>query len=236
MLQCNTKSTFLSLADFIAETTITAINKGVVFDDPVTSLDDKRKSNIANRLVSISKDKQVIIFTHDLVFVSSLINYAKDKNLLHECHWIENRNGNPGQVWLRNSPTYENIYRSADPVNKLYAKAIKTDCSPQEREFFVMNGFTALRTCYEVLVINDLFKNVVQRYNERVSVEGLAKVNFNQDVIDDLRDGFAMCCKYMEGHTHSDTYAYKKPEVINLREELNRYESIRKKIKAHKKA
>ena len=67
----------------------------MVFDDPVNSLDDTRKSTIAERLVSISEHKQVVIFTHDLVFVSSLINYAEDNNLLHECHWIENRNKKP---------------------------------------------------------------------------------------------------------------------------------------------
>jgi energy-coupling factor transporter ATP-binding protein EcfA2 len=61
----------IALADFIAETNITIINKGVIFDDPVNSLDEERKSVIAERLVSISDKKQVVIFTHDLVFVSS---------------------------------------------------------------------------------------------------------------------------------------------------------------------
>ncbi|HHQ6624995.1 TPA: AAA family ATPase [Serratia fonticola] len=225
----------ISLADFIAETAITSINKGVVFDDPVNSLDEKRKSVIAERLVSISDRKQVIIFTHDLVFVSSLINYATDKTLLHECHWVENRNGNPGQVWLRNSPTYEQIYRSAEPARKLFSDANKVECAPERREFLVKSGFTALRTCYEVLVINGLFKNVVQRYNERVSVDGLANVYFDETLVNELLDSFGQCCRYMEGHTHSDKYAYTKPEPSNLNEEILRYEEIRRKIKSFKK-
>ncbi len=225
----------IALADFIAETNITTINRGVILDDPVNSLDEERKSLIANRLVSISETKQVIIFTHDLVFVSCLLNYAQDKSLTHECHWIENRNGNPGQVWLRNSPTYEKIYRNAEPVKKLYSEANKTECPPEQREFLVKSGFTALRTCYEVLVINDLFKNVVQRYNERVSVDSLSSVYFDEELTNELLDSFAQCCRYMEGHTHSDKYAYMKPEPSNLNEEIQRYEALRSKIRKFKK-
>lgn len=226
----------IALADFIAEATITPINKGIIFDDPVNSLDEERKSLIAERLVSISDNKQVIIFTHDLVFVSSLINYATDNSLLHECHWIENRNGKPGQVWLKNSPTHEKVYRNAEPVKKLYSDANKDECAPEQREFLVKSGFTALRTCYEVLVINDLFKNVVQRYNERVSVDSLSSVYFDESLINELLDSFAQCCRYMEGHTHSDKYAYKKPEPSNLNEEIQKYEAIRSKIRKSKKA
>ena len=225
----------IALADFIAETNITTINKGIVFDDPVNSLDEERKSTIAKRLVDLSTQKQVVIFTHDLVFVSGLINFAGDNNVPNECHWIENRNGIPGQVWLRNSPTYEKVYRNAEPVKAFYNVAKEDDCPPAEREYKVRNGFTALRTCYEVLVINDLFKNVVQRYNERVSVDSLSSVYFDEELINELLDGFAQCCRYMEGHTHSDKYAYLKPEPQNLNEEIQRYESIRTKIRRNKK-
>src|SRR5690606_4793725 len=40
----------VSLADFFAEIRLSEINNGVIFDDPVSSLDDGRKSNIARRL------------------------------------------------------------------------------------------------------------------------------------------------------------------------------------------
>jgi len=39
----------------------------------------------------------------------------------------------------------------------------------------------------------------------------------------------------MEGHTHSDKYAYKKPDPSNLNEEIQRYEVIKRKIKQSKK-
>ena len=116
-----------------------------------------------------------------------------------------------------------------------YTQCNNEDCQPMEREAILKQGFAALRTCYEVLVINELFCNVVQRYNERVSIDALSKVKFTEEVKTELIDGFAQCCCYMEGHTHSDKYAYKKPEPKNLNEEIQRYEAIRKKIKDFKK-
>ena len=225
----------IAIADFIAEMKLSEINRGVVFDDPVTSLDEKRKSEIAERLVKESSHKQVIIFTHDLVFVSCLLTYGKDSQTHFFCHWIENRDNNPGQIWLNNSPSYEKEYRNAEVVKKHHLEAKKDNCSPQQREYLIKSGFTALRTCYEILVINDLFNNVVQRFNERVSVDALSNVYFNQEIVEELLDSFAQCCRYMEGHTHSDKYAYKKPEVQNLNEEIIRYEALKSKIKKIKK-
>jgi ABC-type transport system involved in cytochrome c biogenesis ATPase subunit len=220
----------IAIADFISEMNLSEINRGVIFDDPVTSLDDFRKSQIAKRLVEESEHKQTIVFTHDLVFVYSLLSNITEKSKC-SCHWIECQDGKPGYVWPNNTPSYEDMYKNAEPARKLYNEAKKEDCPPNKREFLVKAGFTALRTCYEVLVIKDLFKNVVKRFDDRVSIESLHSVKFDKDLVDELQDCFALCCRYMEGHTHSDKYAYKKPMPQNLFEEIERYEAIKKIIK-----
>jgi energy-coupling factor transporter ATP-binding protein EcfA2 len=225
----------IALADFISEMHVSDVNRGLIFDDPVNSLDEGRKKDIALRLIKESGSKQVIVFTHDLIFVSNLITFSEEHTIPYLCHWVENRDGNAGQVWLKNSPSYEKEYRNAEPAKKYYTDANKADCPPAQREFLVRTGFTALRTCYEVLVINDLFKNVVQRYNERVSVDALISVYFDQELVNELLDSYGQCCRYMEGHTHSDKYAYKKPEPANLNEEIQRYEAIRTKMRKTKK-
>lgn len=224
----------IALADFISEFQLSEVNRGIVLDDPVNSLDEKRKYIIASRLAKESTNKQVIIFTHDLVFVSNLIVISEDNRIPFCCHWVENNGGKPGIVWLNNSPSYEKEYRNAEPAKKYYTEAKKDDCSPAQRESLVRYGFASLRTCYEVLVINDLFKNVVQRYNERVSIDSLSSVYFDKEIVDELLDSFSQCCRYMEGHTHSDKYAYIKPEPVNLNEEIQRYETIRTKIRKAK--
>lgn len=219
----------IALADFIAETKHSKVNKGIVFDDPVTSTDQERKSIIAERLVSIAKDKQVIIFTHDLVFVSSLINYAVELNTPHECHWIESSDNDKGLVHLKNSPSYDKKYRNDAPVMGHYKLA--KDAGPEERERHVKNGFAALRTCYETFVINDIFKNIVLRFNDRISVMSLSSVCFDDEVVKELMDNFEKCCKYMEGHTHSDEALPIKADEKTLLAETENYNVLKKKYK-----
>lgn len=225
----------ISLADFLAEMKLSEITCGVIFDDPVTSLDDERKSRIAKRIAEEATKNQVIVFTHDLVFVSTLISVCSELKIDHVCHWIEKRGDTPGYVFLNNAPSYEKQYRNSEIPKSHYVEANKADCQPAQREYLIKSAFTELRTCYEVLVINDLFKNVVQRFNERVSVDSLKDVCFVDVLVDELLNNFGQCCRYMEGHTHSDKYAYQKPTIENLNFEINRYDDIRTKIKKSKK-
>lgn len=225
----------ISLADFLAEMKLSEITCGVIFDDPVTSLDDERKGRIAERIAQESKNNQVVVFTHDLVFVSTLISACCEFKIDHVCHWIEKRDHTPGYVFLNNAPSYEKQYRNSEIPRSHYVEANKADCPPAQREYLIKSAFTELRTCYEVLVINDLFKNVVQRFNERVSVDSLKDVYFVDELVTELLDNFGQCCRYMEGHTHSDKYAYQKPTVESLNTEINRYDAIRTKIRKSKK-
>ena len=219
----------IAIADFLAEMQLSEVNRGIIFDDPVTSLDEKRKSEIAERLVKEALQKQVIIFTHDLVFVSSLIGHCKESNISNDCHWIENVDGNqPGTIWLRNTPSFEKDYKTSGKAQGYYDEAKKLP--PAQREDKIKSGFAALRTSYETQVVFGLFKGVVQRFEERVSVDSLKSVFFTTEIRDEILDSFYQCCRYMEGHSHSDKYAYKKPELENLNEEIQRFNAIKKKI------
>lgn len=219
----------IAIADFLAEMHLSEVNKGIIFDDPVTSLDERRKSEIAERLAQEALQKQVIIFTHDLVFVSSLIGHCKEKNTTNDCHWIENIGGNqPGTIWLRNTPSFEKDYKNSGKAQGYYDEAKKS--APEQREDKIKNGFAALRTSYETQVVFGLFNGVVQRFEERVSVDRLKSVFFTTEIRDEILDSFYQCCRYMEGHSHSDKYAYKKPELENLNEEIQRFNAIKRKI------
>lgn len=220
----------ISLADFLAETILSGVNKGIVFDDPVNSLDEKRKGNIAERLINESANRQIVVFTHDLVFVSQMITFCQENGREHVCHWIEQRDGKPGYISLKNAPSYEKEYRNQNIPLKYAADAKKIGTSAKEREFLIKEGFTSLRTCYETLVINSLFKNVVQRFNERISMEAFKEVNFTTEMRNELYAGFTECCKYMEGHSHSDALPYRKPELSDLDAEIQRYIDIRAQI------
>ncbi len=73
----------LSIAAFFAELSTADDPSGIVFDDPVSSLDYKWRHGVAQRLVQEAKKRQVIVFTHDVVFLLLLKQFAEEKGVAH---------------------------------------------------------------------------------------------------------------------------------------------------------
>lgn len=68
----------IALSNFLAECTIDNRLNTIIFDDPVTSLDMDYKDLIATKIVQLSQNRQIIVFTHDLSFLRSLIDTHKE--------------------------------------------------------------------------------------------------------------------------------------------------------------
>jgi len=62
----------ISLAAFLADVMGKPYKSPFVFDDPISSLDQTYEESTANRLIELSKDRQVIVFTHRLSLLSFL--------------------------------------------------------------------------------------------------------------------------------------------------------------------
>ena len=62
----------VALAAFLAELVTSKRRSGIVFDDPMSSLDHIHRRAIAARLVEEAAHRQVIVFTHDLAFLFEL--------------------------------------------------------------------------------------------------------------------------------------------------------------------
>jgi len=69
----------LSIAAFFAELSTADDPSGIVFDDPVSSLDYRWREGVARRLVQEAKTRQVIVFTHDVVFLLLLKQFGEEQ-------------------------------------------------------------------------------------------------------------------------------------------------------------
>lgn len=67
----------IALSNFLAECTIDNRLNTIIFDDPVNSLDMDYRDLIANKIVHLSQNRQIIVFTHDLSFLRLLIDTHK---------------------------------------------------------------------------------------------------------------------------------------------------------------
>ena len=64
----------VSLAAFLADVTSKPDSAPFIFDDPISSLDQTYEEHTAKRLLGLSSDRQVIVFTHRLSLLGQLID------------------------------------------------------------------------------------------------------------------------------------------------------------------
>jgi hypothetical protein len=77
------EQTCIALAAFLTEVATMDHRSALVFDDPVTSLDHRWRKKVAERLVKEAAARQVIVFTHDLIFVNDLHDLALQRKVSH---------------------------------------------------------------------------------------------------------------------------------------------------------
>jgi len=88
----------VALAAFLAELVTAKEYSGIVFDDPMSSLDHKYRRRVSKRLVEESAHRQVIVFTHDLAFLFELKRESEEQKLDINYQHVKKRGGVSGHV------------------------------------------------------------------------------------------------------------------------------------------
>ena len=221
----------VALADFLTEVSLNPANAGIVLDDPVTSQDHERKERIARRLVSEAKDRQVIIFTHDLVFLTMVAGASEDQNVDLLTHWIErDGNGNPGQISLDDCPATTPQYRNTQKAKKTLAEA--KEAAGSTRVKLVQRGMGELRRTIEEIIPHHLLKQVVNRWTDRIIVTGLRRVHWDDGLIADIIGSYEELSAYIEGHSHTETRTGGLPEPNDLGDMIARVDGLIKRARA----
>lgn len=221
----------VALADFLTEVALDTTSSGIVLDDPVTSLDLEWRETIAYMLAEEAKHRQVIVFTHDLLFLYFLKKHAEEIAVDVAAHWIKRGEDDdkPGHVYCNNCPALERDYRTAKQARELYELA--KGAPPAEQGRLLRDGFGALRTAYEAFIIFDLFNQVVMRFEERVSFSRLKDIKWDQSIADEVVAKCEHLSQYIEGHLHSDALGAQKLKPETLLSEIQYFDSLRKKLK-----
>lgn len=224
----------VALADFLTEVGLNPANAGIVLDDPVTSQDHERKTAIAARLVVESASRQVIVFTHDLVFLNLLLKYADDRDVGYEAHWMErDHEGRPGRITLGDVPATSKAYDTTERAMEFFAKAQLLSGKP--RHDAISGGMGALRRTIEETIAKRLFKGVVPRWSDRVIVTGLRKIAWDDGLADDLVTIYEELSKYIEGHSHTDEASGAPTELKELEKMIQNVDTLIKRSKPDRK-
>lgn len=220
----------VALADFLTEVALDEDSRGIILDDPVTSLDSQWKEIVARRLVAEGERRQVIIFTHDLHFLFLLKKHADERKVNIATHWIRRgEDGAPGYIFANNSPMLEKSFRKPARAEEWYEKAKKAE-SPEAKVDMLQQGFGALRSSYEAFVMYDLLAEVVVRFSERVSLGRLKEIIWEPQIVKEVMDKYELLSAYILGHLHSDAYSSQSPSPEKLRQEIDNFRALKKKL------
>lgn len=189
----------LAMADFLAEARLAGITAPVIFDDPVSSLDHRRINEVAQRVAALADTTQVIVFTHDIFFATTLLNLMAASKRCSYFH-ITDEDGK-GQVTRATGPRWDNISNLRKNINETIqaAKSQQGDA----RAALVRTGYDWIRSWCEVFTETELLQGVTQRYQPNVRMTALPniKVAALPAAIETVNRVFEEACRYIDGHS-----------------------------------
>ncbi|MBX2866753.1 AAA family ATPase [Candidatus Kaiserbacteria bacterium] len=193
----------LALAGFLTEVELTDGKGPIVIDDPVSSLDRDRSIKVAERIAEEATKRQVIVFTHDMVFFNELSKAADSLGIEPVTVGLFRDKDAAGKVdpagvsWkgLNVSKRIGKIKNDSASLAKLY----KT--SPSDYEMRVKGLYGRLRDTYERAVEEVIFNDIVRRGTDVIQTQLLRKVR--------LSDGLAI--RFYEGMTKANTHSHDNP-------------------------
>ncbi|GAA6153818.1 AAA family ATPase [Pseudoteredinibacter isoporae] len=229
----------IALGAFLAELKLSDHACGIVFDDPVSSLDHRRRRKLARRLVKESAIRQVIVFTHDVVFLTQLRDETEKQGLSIEFSFLEPNGGYYGNV-VKGLPWVHKSYK--ERIDTLEKKQREFDRLPwpadpnEELSQDMIRQYSFLRATIERVIQDFILGGTVQRFNEYINVSRLERVvGLESDEVTELLRINQRCNEVVEAHDPSSiddepapTAAELKMDIDALKELIARVESRRK--------
>ena len=219
----------IAIGAFLAELSLANHSCGIVFDDPVSSLDHFRRQNVAKRLVAEAKNRQVVVLTHDTAFLGQLCDEIEATSTLHSMRYLEWKGNAPGYV-NDGLPWDQQGYKARiDALEKAKSKLAKAwPIYPSEKETAEMRQqYGRLRATLERVIQDVVFNGVVKRYRDWIRVDSLeGVVGFAHAEYLAIQQLHKRCCDQIEAHDSSSAKASPVCSPVNLGDDINALKDI----------
>lgn len=159
----------VALAAFLAELVTAQRYSSIVFDDPMSSLDHVHRNAVATRLVEEAEHRQVVVFTHDLVFLYELRREADKANRPIAFRNVRRRQDKPGYI--------ENELPDKAKSGLEMCNALRSSLKSEKPNFekltdtrrttFCKGTIGQLRDAWEQ-AISDYIRPVLERFDNKV--------------------------------------------------------------------
>ena len=231
----------LGLACFLADVNRQPVKQGIIVDDPVSSLDQMRLHQVAVRLVKAAAGgRQVIIFTHNLLFFSEIMSLAAEyiSNPVPVLTNVIRKTTGPrfgvvefdDQPWEA-KPTSKRIDLLIAKIRELESISEKDDGVYREK---VEGFYTDLRETWERLVEEILLYKVVQRFGSDIKTQNLKRVIVDNE---DYRKIFWTMKRISErsGHDMAAAKNMPLPKIEDMKNKISELQTYMREVRSRAK-
>ncbi|WP_426613280.1 AAA family ATPase [Bradyrhizobium sp. McL0616] len=200
------EQTCVALAAFLTEMATSADRSTLVFDDPVSSLDHRWRHKVAERLIEEAGVRQVIVFTHDLIFLNDLQSLALENGVPLSAFSLRQSADGAGIVstdlpWIaaKVPERVDNLEKEACAAKILFDT--QDDAGYAEA---VAKIYNRLRSTWERALEDVAFCGVVTRHRDYINSKDLMKVTaLEEPDVKLFQAGYKKCCDQTNAHDPS---------------------------------
>lgn len=216
----------ISLAEFLTELQLDNIKAPIVFDDPVNSLDHNIIDEVARRLLKLSSERQVVVFTHSVLLFNSFLYFGKQPSFNGlSCKFYNSKNEfqEIGVI----TEAEEEINKVKSYISKINLLINNTPKGREEADI-AEDGYGFLRSAIELFVEHEIFQGTVKRYQKNVALTSFVKVDgvlldTNKERLNEI---FERCCGFIKGHSNP-AEIHNDPTVAGLKLDFDEFNQIR---------
>ena len=218
----------LSIASCFAELSTAAHRSSILFDDPVSSLDHSWRRNVAKRLVVESRKRQVVVFTHDIVFLLALTDASREigVEVMHQRLRRDHLHAglaSPEIPWVA-MPVKKRIgqlKKLVQDADSDYRKGHQDEYEAQASRIYGL-----LRESWERAVEEVLLGGTVERYRHSIETNRARKLSdISKEDLTTLNNGMTRCSMWLPGHDSAPGSNAPIPDPTELKADIGALET-----------
>ncbi len=226
----------IAIASFLAEVNLGGGRGGVVFDDPVSSLDHRRRWHVARRLAKEAKRRQVIVLTHDIYFLCILQQEAANLGLEVDPQCIRKTPRGFGVQSPRLPFDAMSTSKRIKALRLIHSQCLAMHKAGDEEEYKRMtrDAYFHLRLAWERGVEEVLLQGAVTRFDEGISTQKLSYVTVEDSDYKSIDEGMTKSSKF--AHDPAAAAHLPTPSPDELLRDIEALETWRKSVETRKDA
>ena len=229
----------VALAFFLAEAKLRGDQSTIVFDDPSTSLDHLHRRAMAHHLVHLSKVRPVVIFTHDAVFLTTILGEAAEQQATAKTQTVQWHGGSPGA--LLDGLAWENK-PYGDQLKELKATAahMKATYNPypnNDEKRAMRDSYAHMRGMIERAIREVVLNDTVHPFSDEVRVIQVGAIaGFEIEDWKAIVSVYGKASEVIVGHDSPSAGQYEMPSPLHFEKDLREIEDVMKKCETRRRA